>query len=139
MHVLDDTSTASRYRHLRRSPAEAGGRSDAGWEFRDELTRHHQKPRRVRQPEFRGLYRLSRISQTGIGVMSPYLPKDFAPSQDLWIVRPRNNGARTTIIDTLRKVLLQVVRNRVGTDETGHMEGRVRFKGGPGRTASSQR
>ena len=37
--------------------------------------------------------------------------KDFAPSQDLWIVRPRNNGARTTIIDTLRKVLLQVVRS----------------------------
>jgi DNA-binding transcriptional LysR family regulator len=36
--------------------------------------------------------------------------KDFVPLQDLWMIRPRNNGSQTKIVDAFRKVLLQAIR-----------------------------
>jgi DNA-binding transcriptional LysR family regulator len=36
--------------------------------------------------------------------------KDFVPSQDLWMIRPRNNGSQVKIIDALRRALLQAIR-----------------------------
>lgn len=36
--------------------------------------------------------------------------KDFVPSQDLWMVRPRNNGTQSKIFETFRKVLLEAIR-----------------------------
>jgi DNA-binding transcriptional LysR family regulator len=36
--------------------------------------------------------------------------KDFVPSQDLWMIRPRNNGSQAKIVDAFRKVLLQTIR-----------------------------
>jgi DNA-binding transcriptional LysR family regulator len=36
--------------------------------------------------------------------------KDFTPSQDLWMIRPRNNGPQAKIVDAFRKVLSQALR-----------------------------
>jgi DNA-binding transcriptional LysR family regulator len=36
--------------------------------------------------------------------------KDFTPSQDLWMIRPRNNGRQAKIVDSFRAVLWQALR-----------------------------
>jgi len=36
--------------------------------------------------------------------------KDFAPSQDLWMICPRHNGRQAKIVDAFRSVLAQAVR-----------------------------